>query len=642
MIKKVFVFTCICLGFSAAYAADNFFDNDGGDELFGTATNWSDDALPDAQTVIAGGLTSRVESADSFSGLGNLFVGGTTDGPAGTGALIVDGEVHVDIGGGDTVIGSNNRAGELVLNDGALMTTTNHFRAGRNGGGGGTVNIFDAELDIGHDFIISTGGGTSNFSRAFINQMAGTVSVTNTGANVNIGQSNNAFGTYNLSGGSLSIGQHLNFGSLGTGSGFLNLSGTGELNAGNHLHFRKGVATIDGGLARSGQVTTSGDVNIGTDANSDALVVVNGGMLQAGDQVFIGASSATNSMGMLQVDGGTVTANNSITIRDGFLAIGNGLVEAGTGVLTADVNIGLTNDMIVGEVELSGGELRVAEHLNIRQGSLQQMGGTLTIGVSTNTADLNVGTDTGGVGMYSIHDGVVNIPDNLNMGNNAQTGIGQVDILGGDLAIGRLLNIPHGTVVQSNGTVAVSVRPSGGGGLAVGSGVGQLGTYIMHGGSLRSENYINVGANLGNGDGFLELHGGTMVASNSVAVRKGRVLLAGGEITSTENLFVGGNSNQDGELIVNGGKVSALAQLQMGQTASNGVGRIAVDGGQVDIVSHFQARRGMVEMNSGMLTVGNNLNLAVDDGAEASFMFAGGELFVTNVFTVGRNNGGAE
>ena len=178
--KLFYVFVCVSMSVTAnVFSADKFFDNDAGDELFGTVVNWSDDALPDARTVIAGGLTSRVLTAESFSGFGDLSVGGTLDGPAGTGHLIVDGELLVNGGGGEAIIGANNRVGILDLNDGAIMTVTNFMRVGRNGGGGGQLNVADALLTVGHDLNVSNGGGTNNFSSGTVRQTSGMLIVTN-------------------------------------------------------------------------------------------------------------------------------------------------------------------------------------------------------------------------------------------------------------------------------------------------------------------------------------------------------------------------------------------------------------------------------------------------------------------------------
>ena len=148
---------------------------------------------------------------------------------------------------------------------------------------------------------------------------------------LNIAQANNADGTFNLEGGSVHIRQHLNLGNLGSGSGNLNVSGTGELNAGNNLQFRRGTVDISGGLVRSGELSSGADVNIGIDENSDVMVKVSGGRLESSDQVLIGRAG-TNSIAMLAVESGEVIAGRNVHIRSGNMVISNGLVQTGSAI----------------------------------------------------------------------------------------------------------------------------------------------------------------------------------------------------------------------------------------------------------------------------------------------------------------------
>ena len=638
--KLFYVFVCVSMSVTAnVFSADKFFDNDAGDELFGTVVNWSDDALPDARTVIAGGLTSRVLTAESFSGFGDLSVGGTLDGPAGTGHLIVDGELLVNGGGGEAIIGANNRVGILDLNDGAIMTVTNFMRVGRNGGGGGQLNVADALLTVGHDLNVSNGGGTNNFSSGTVRQTSGMLIVTNAGSNLNIAQANNADGTFNLEGGSVHIRQHLNLGNLGSGSGNLNVSGTGELNAGDNLQFRRGTVDISGGLVRSGELSSGADVNIGIDENSDVMVKVSGGRLESSDQVLIGRAG-TNSIAMLAVESGEVIAGRNVHIRSGNMVISNGLVQTGSSNPAGDFVLGVTNDNVKAYVDLYGGEIRSTDNVNIRNGTYSQYGGSLNGGIATNIADIVVGADPGAEGIFQVFGGTVATPDNLNFGNGAGTGLGIGLQDGGEVSVGRLLNVINGTVVQSNGVMRLATRTTANSGLAIGSGVGYLGTYKIFDGTLDSANFINLGSTSANGDGFLEVHGGRVVSTNSLSVRKGQLIVTGGEIKSAATLFIASSNNQEGELNMSGGTIISDNQITIGQTSSNGTGRITMTGGLVNTISHFQFRRGSFDMTAGELVVGRNFNVAIEDGSAAQFVYEGGDIVVSNAFTVGRNAGG--
>jgi hypothetical protein len=383
-----------------AFSADKHFDDEGGDALWSKLLNWSDDTLPDAQTVIAGGFTSRVEVADSFSGFGPLYVGGTTEAPNGPGTLIVDGTLLVDGGIGEAIIGSNQRPGTLMLNPGSSFTTTNRMLVGRNSGGGGLVEIgTNVILTVGSNLLVSSGGVSNNVSNGMVNQTGGQVVLLNPGSDLNIGQASFSSGTYRLSGGRIDLDRNMNLGNNNTGEGNLHVSGTSEINAGQHLHFRRGLVTIDGGAVRAGRLNPDGDVNIAVDNiavdNTDvATVHVTGGVLQAADQLAVGRNN-TNSVALLTVDGGTIASGRNLVIPSGTVRLTNGLIRVGTLDPAGDLVIGQIGNAVAGTMSMEGGELQIADTFFLRLGSMTQTDGRISVGTSTNTADFNVGPDAG-------------------------------------------------------------------------------------------------------------------------------------------------------------------------------------------------------------------------------------------------------
>ncbi|MFT7513691.1 MAG: hypothetical protein ACI9QL_002905 [Candidatus Omnitrophota bacterium] len=621
-----------------AFSADKHFDDEGGDALWSKLLNWSDDTLPDAQTVIAGGFTSRVEVADSFSGFGPLYVGGTTEAPNGPGTLIVDGTLLVDGGIGEAIIGSNQRPGTLMLNPGSSFTTTNRMLVGRNSGGGGLVEIgTNVILTVGSNLLVSSGGVSNNVSNGMVNQTGGQVVLLNPGSDLNIGQASFSSGTYRLSGGRIDLDRNMNLGNNNTGEGNLHVSGTSEINAGQHLHFRRGLVTIDGGAVRAGRLNPDGDVNIAVDNTDVATVHVTGGVLQAADQLAVGRNN-TNSVALLTVDGGTIASGRNLVIPSGTVRLTNGLIRVGTLDPAGDLVIGQIGNAVAGTMSMEGGELQIADTFFLRLGSMTQTDGRISVGTSTNTADFNVGPDTGSLSSYVMEGGLLEVVDNLNISRADQTGEGSVLLSGGTISVGRSVTVQSGTSIQSNGVFRISTLV-GNGSFNVGTSTDSVGTFILAGGSLDSANTFNLGQNIGTGVGFLEVRGGQLTTTNVMNMRNGGVIQTGGMIAAGGNISFGATPDNAASFDLFNGVSRTGNQFYIGQSVSNGVATVNVYGGRIQSDSHFQVRRGELNVAGGTVIAGANLNISVDIGGGADLSFLGGTIIASNVLTIGRSDG---
>lgn len=326
-----FVVLLVLAGNPLARAATMYWDNEGGDNRWDNALNWSSDSIPGgssdhARIVLTDADECLIDSAVSAEPK-DVWVGyfdsSTSTASAGdlrmTGGSFAPQNIYV----------GRESVGRFYLLDG-LVNTTQSVQIGDDIGGIGSLVMSGGTITIGPDVPTappstkalhiandgSTGsvtmtGGIINVSGALnvgINAGADDVTVSNgvldmLGGTINVGYvvdlrrdmrigHNDATGTVNMLGGTINIS-----GDLQVGSTYIQ---TIEDPFEEILHPGTGTLTMTGGLIN---VADSNSLEIGLD-ESNGWVDLLGGTLMAGD-LFIGApgSGLNITEGMLIING---------------------------------------------------------------------------------------------------------------------------------------------------------------------------------------------------------------------------------------------------------------------------------------------------------------------------------------------------
>jgi autotransporter-associated beta strand protein len=382
-------------------------------------------------------------------GAGNTTISGAI--ATGTGGVAKDGAGTLTLSGTNTYTGVTGvAAGTLTLTSGGSITPTGNVVALSVSGATAVVNIAGTYTSAGGAGVaINTGGilntsGTLAFSGTgtqalFLGTAGGSGTWNVTGGTVSInypangfGLGNGGVGTLNVSAGSVTTpGPNvLNVGHAASGTGNLNISGTGlvTVNAGSGL-FRiganatsTGTVNLDGGTLALGR-------NVVTVAGSISTFNFNGGLLSAG------LTSTTYLQGLTRAnvrDGGALINTNGFDITvgqallhsdlGGDLAIDGGLTKSGTGILTLSGANTYTGATLVsnGKLQLNGNAAPLTTLAT--SGVTVEAAGTLGFtAAAASTLDLT-GKDmtlNGGTLAFDIGDAGVN--DSITVNNFALT-----------------------------------------------------------------------------------------------------------------------------------------------------------------------------------------------------------------------------
>ena len=317
--------------------------------------------------VIIEGSASMTCNAEILLGIGTNSVANLTI--QGSGSLIRT--------AGWTNIGQANGAIVTVtVKDNGSFTTTNDwdFNVSDSGTSQGILNISDAA-------IVTTPGiafiGKNSGTNGKVNQSGGTFNCSNW---IPIGRYAGAIGVVNVTGGAFNQtapDRAIIVGELGTGT--LNISGTGAVNAsGNMIYVTNGGGSI-GTVNLNGGTLTTKQVIAGAGGAGLATFNFNGGLLKAGT-----GANATFMTGMdavvIQVGGAFVDSNDSKIAIDQIIAddgTSGGLTKSGTGTLY--LNGACT---YAGPTQVTAGTL----------GGTGYIAGPIIVGA---TGDLNPGVTTG-------------------------------------------------------------------------------------------------------------------------------------------------------------------------------------------------------------------------------------------------------
>ncbi|HEX2747777.1 MAG TPA: autotransporter-associated beta strand repeat-containing protein [Verrucomicrobiales bacterium] len=323
-----------------------------------------------ANTAATGGLYTGMGQGSGSINTGDLRIGEGTGGSNGTlnvntsSTITTTGWLYVGVGGGGTARmnmdnGTANVAGQFLVGQG----TTGIFRisggsvisgadtwVGNAAGGNGTVlqtgGVVKANnwLAIGRDTAVGNytlSGGTlekAGDNHVIIGSLSGQGTLTQNGATSNfivnndlrLGENGGGSGTYNISAGTGTVGGNTIVGWVGTGSGFLTVSGTGNFSTLNVIVGDGGPGTV----SLNGGTTTTNQFIRG--AGGGAVTVnFNGGVLKAASnqtEFFTGGFSAANTE--IQVGGLILNSNGfNVATAVGLDGVG-GVTKQGAGTLT--------------------------------------------------------------------------------------------------------------------------------------------------------------------------------------------------------------------------------------------------------------------------------------------------------------------
>lgn len=540
----------------------------GADTFFAIGVNNFDNPVTPTLTMTGGTINSAhafsIGGMEAFSGNGDAnFVG------LGKGAATVNGATAVLNSFGEFWVGQGaGSTGELTLNAGKIAVD-NWIDIGRFGATG-KVTMTGGTLvksGSGH-FLVGDGAGASGT----LLQSGGTISIA--AGELWVGQ-NGSTGQYDMSGGTLDVGNWVAIGRTG-GFGTFNLTGgtftktgggafivadptgSGRLTTGvvnqsgastlttNEIWVGQGAGGDGTYNLSAGTVNSSGWIAIGREGglgvvnisgtgalvksgtnNSNIIVGSlggNGTVNQTGGSVTVnpGAGSILmgegNSLALWDLSGGTVSADATVVSWQGGT---NELKVRGTGSLTSGyINVGEAGGSGKGIVTQSAGTITSNSWIAVGIGSGQQAEYNLS-GGTTNAVGFEVGADSAGIVRVSAS-GVLNVSGNIEV--PTRNGAGIFEITGGTIntngfqqggrdgnTLGTGLTRQSGGVVKVAGDMVVQ-RPNVG-----------TGSYELSGGTLSVDGVID--ATLG----AFTFTGGRITRSNAGVITFNGNLTSGGQ-----------------------------------------------------------------------------------------------------------------
>ena len=382
--------------------------------------------------------------------------------------------------GGNLLVGTNDTStGSYVMNNSSTMNVTNGFLVGFGGTGDFTLN--NGTIQFGGSGVIgteSTGDGT-------LNQHGG--SITATGGHVTLGRDAGAIGTYNMTGGLFQTAGVLDLYVGDNGQGTFQQTG-GDVTLGNNLSI--GLKAGSSGIYTQSDGTISFSTGqIGQNDGATGNYAISGGTLNSTSLLTV----ATNGEGGLEVSG---TAQvNTFDLSVGHQTEGVGLVTHSAGTVS------VSNDLAVGgfgqgEYIMAGGTLAVGNDLVVSrnsgsQGSFTHSGGSISV-----TGGIFLGTGDAGLGTYSISGDATLTSTLLRVGFGGD-GFFQMD--GGTVEISG--DIPIATPAGNEGTLALAAGHLISHSVSFGDGNGQ---FNFTGGKLTVGTFagdlVNQGGTLAPGD----------------------------------------------------------------------------------------------------------------------------------------------
>lgn len=582
--------------------------------LGGVSTDWNDDGnwdnnAPDGSNgdilIKPGSSFDPNYSAGSLDTTNSVYVGAESSSNAEltvSGGFLITGQHIVAPDGGTSanavnlsngvigskywfIVGRNGGNGTFNMTGGTVNSSTRFDETilGNTAGSVGTLNIDGGIFNVGGDGSERQTGDDAELwvgenGRGVVHQSAGQM---NSRSYLVLGRNNGASGEYNLSGGVVNAATVSGFpvlGSFGGSQGTLNVSGTGDFNAGYIRIGEAGAGTL---TVTGGTVDINGVTDVGFGGNNttaqNGSVTVSGGVLNSEGDLRLHFAGGASAQAKLTVDGGTVNVGSNAT-----------------------------RWMIVGQYDFGSSTVNVdSGNLNLNANSALRFS---TGDGGTGSANGNIGTN-----VVNLNGGAI-----TSYSDNATTadGAGVVDLSrNGGGSINNTFNLNGGTLTirevitgRNDGTAAFNFN---GGTLKA---TGDTANFVALGGADQT---ANVQA------------GGAVIDSNNHAVTIPQPLLDGGGgggltklgagtlVLSGANTYTGDTSVSGGILII-GGSVAGNANVASGATLGGG-GSV---GGTLTLAGGGTVAPGT---SPGTLTVGG---LSVDSGSFLSFELAGDDQTV--------------
>lgn len=259
---------------------------------------------------------------------------------------------------GTTIAGNGGAESTVTVRDDARITlTAGELWVGQGDGSKGTMSIEDDAIVIAQDDWIAIGreGGDANVTvsgngrlekagpsanRHFVigDKAKGVLTVRDTAQVVSNGDivvgANNASGdgTFNIEGGTVTVGGWTKIGAGGGSKGSMSISGTSTINTGGTFIVGDngtGSLTMDGGI-----VSTTRQTWVGQSGGGVGVFTLNGGTYSSGEWIAVGREGA---QGTLNVNGGTLSHTGAGTVIDERLD-GSNFVVIGSAEKVAVVN----------------------------------------------------------------------------------------------------------------------------------------------------------------------------------------------------------------------------------------------------------------------------------------------------------------
>lgn len=560
---------------------------------------------------------------------GNLDI---ADKPSSTGAVTINNGSTVNVGSWLILGDASGANATLTMNGGTLNTASGRFFLCSSPGSTATFNMNGGTINKSGDyFAIVNGNWNGSGARSgVVNQTGGIINCASECWIGDAGGANNgSVGTYNLSGGTLSVSNWFGIGRDGSTGIFHMTGGTLNKSSGGDMVIGRGGST--------GTFTmTAGTIN--KDANG-ALIFGQG--QGVGEFDISGGTLTTTGEYWLGVDNGTLATNNisgtaQMNIHN-WVTVGRngtGVVNMSGGQFNSDSQAFIVGIWAgcQGIWNQSGGSLYVNQDMWIGQGATNAYGTiNLTGGTITNTGWLAVGRE-GAHGVLNISGGTMvkaGVGNNISIAHNSGasgdvtiSGTGTFLCLSGETWVGE--NAAPGTWTMNGGTAVLGM-------VRLAENADATGVMTLNGGSLTATEITtgNTGATLRE----LDLNGGTLIAGADNAsfihdltaanVKTGGAIFnTSGHAVSVNQALLG--TAGDGGLTKNGNGALYLngANTYTGATAVK-AGMLGGNGSiQSPVTVSTGATLGAGTSSIGALAISNTLSFAA--GSQAFFKLAPG------------------
>ena len=410
-------------------------------------------------TVVLGG-TSTTTINGGTSGTESLAIGRYGDG-----TLTLQDNAVLNAAKDISIAFGSSATGVLNQTGGTLNQTGGWFFLGHDGGGAsGTYNLSGGTLTIANRFLIGAGTG----STGTVNQTGGTVNVGTPGpatGNEDLSISDTGNGIYNISGGTINANQTLFVNDWNSGNGKLNVSGTAVVNASDLAVSRddpNGTASSQGLVTQTGgTVNVAGHTTLGIDVGNNSNGNTTGTYVLSGGTLNLGT-------GGMQL-GGTGQGTAAHTGATGIFKMQGGVLDAHSTGITIATGAGSTSAFIY-----TGGTVRNVTTFDVEAGTLELGGGnplslsgdgshSFTEG-SAGTLQVDIVNDSGTKLVTA--NGAVTLAGLLQLHETGVIPLGhQITILDPDRAIsGAFSDAPEGGVIRSDSGQAFQITYLGGDG----------------------------------------------------------------------------------------------------------------------------------------------------------------------------------